>query len=196
MEKIMANSTIDFSKRVILWGGTGVLNCTPHELVFLGAEGAEVRVEKCGATLPATPKEAPVSTQDGATLVATVFEASEQGLAELTEIEAAVPKGTLIVGSIISAQAYPGRVVSPISAKGFERVPPLEKKMDPNKFTTFGGEKIEFESEDALTGWLKQQGLIENPEIKDPPGRFNGLLRGFLNTAQARGALILFAPKK
>lgn len=41
------------------------------------------------------------------------------------------------VGSIIAAQAYPGQVVAMTPAPGFERVPPAEKLMSCEKFTTF-----------------------------------------------------------
>ena len=44
----------------------------------------------------------------------------------------------IIVGSIIAAQAYPGQVVAMVPCKGFERVPPAEKRMRWNKFTIFG----------------------------------------------------------
>lgn len=126
----------DFTKILDIQSGVRVLNCTPHELIFRAEDGSEVKVEKCGATLMATPDEKTAGTVGAAQLVRTVFVTSEEGLAELTEIEAQAP-GVLVIGSIISAQAYPGRVVSPVSAKGFERVAPAEKRMDPAKFTTF-----------------------------------------------------------
>lgn len=42
-----------------------------------------------------------------------------------------------VVGSIIAAQAYPGRVVAMTPVPGFERVSPAEKRMRCDKFTTF-----------------------------------------------------------
>ena len=48
-----------------------------------------------------------------------------------------VPQGALIVGSIIAAQAYPGKVVAMTPALGYERVAPAEKRMNPDKFTVF-----------------------------------------------------------
>lgn len=128
--------SIDFSKITVLQNGVRVLNCTPHELIFRADDGTDVRVEKCGATLTASAVETPVGNHGAAQLVATVFQTTEQGLEELARIETEAP-GVLVIGSIVSAQAYPDQVVSPISAKGFERVPPAEKRMDPAKFTVF-----------------------------------------------------------
>jgi hypothetical protein len=53
-------------------------------------------------------------------------------------IEAAIKKGAdLIVGSILAAQAYPGQIVSGVACEGFERVPPTEKRIRPDKFVIF-----------------------------------------------------------
>jgi len=41
------------------------------------------------------------------------------------------------VGSIIAAQAYPGQVVAMTPTPGYERVPPAEKRMNPDKFNIF-----------------------------------------------------------
>lgn len=43
----------------------------------------------------------------------------------------------IIIGSIIAAQAYPGKVCAMIPAPGHERVPPAEKRMRTDKFTIF-----------------------------------------------------------
>jgi hypothetical protein len=65
-----------------------------------------------------------------------VFEQSPEGLAELEQIETSLPD-VLIVGSLVSAQAYPGRVVGMTPAPGFERVPPDQKRMSIVKFNVF-----------------------------------------------------------
>ena len=54
----------------------------------------------------------------------------------LDEIEKAYP-GAFIIGSIIAAQAFPGRVLAMVPAPGFERVPPAEKRMRADKFSIF-----------------------------------------------------------
>ena len=43
----------------------------------------------------------------------------------------------MVVGSIIAAQAYPGLVVAMVPAPGYERRPPAEKRMRPDKFTIY-----------------------------------------------------------
>jgi hypothetical protein len=47
----------------------------------------------------------------------------------------------VVVGSIIAAQAYPGLVVAMTPAPGYERKPPTEKRMRPDKFTVFFRER-------------------------------------------------------
>ena len=116
--------------------GNRIVNATPHEIRFQSATGEIVIVEKCGKTLAAKPTETVVSEYHGVTLVKTMFVASEQGAAELAELMMEYP-GAFIVGSIISAQAFPGRVVSLVPVPGTERSAPADKIYLPNKFNTF-----------------------------------------------------------
>ena len=115
--------------------GLRIANCTPHTVRF--ADGDQVvTVEPCGATLLATPSEkiAGSCATPPVTLVRTVFTPSSEGYDELLEIEAA---NVFAVGSIISAQAYPGRVWSLVPVEGFERKPPAEKLYRSDKFNIF-----------------------------------------------------------
>ena len=116
--------------------GVQIVNATPHEIRFLSANGETVTVEKCGKTLVARPVETAAGTYGAALLVRTVFEASAVGAAELDELEAAHP-GAVIVGSIISAQAFPGRVFSLVPVPGTERSAPADKVYQPTKFNVF-----------------------------------------------------------
>jgi hypothetical protein len=111
------------------------VNCTPHSIRFL--DGETIReVQPSGYTLRAMPKETQVDLGDGSVeFVRTVFEPSDEGTKELDEIER---RDLLPIGSIISAQAWPGRVVSLIPVEGYERKPPAEKLYRPDKFNTFG----------------------------------------------------------
>jgi len=53
-------------------------------------------------------------------------------------IEDAYENGAdVVIGSIIAAQAYPGKVFAMTPAPGYERVAPTEKRMNPDKFTVF-----------------------------------------------------------
>jgi hypothetical protein len=102
------------------------------------ADGEEFAVPASGILVNAKVFETDAGSHpSGAVLVRTSFEVSEADSAKLTEIEAAHP-GAVVLGSIIAAQAFPGRVLALTPAPGFERVPPSEKKMRADKFTTFG----------------------------------------------------------
>lgn len=96
-------------------------------------------VEPSGAKLQALPVEEAVGEIGQARIVKTVFKPTESGLKELEEIERHDPD-LKVIGSLVSAQAYPGRVFSMTPASGFERVPVDQKRMDPYKFVTFGEE--------------------------------------------------------
>lgn len=130
---------IDFTRLTRFSNGVQVLNCTPHPISFIDGEKT-VLVEPCGAHLNALPVETsvvhPTLGEGFAQLVKTTFSTRPEGLAELAEIEAQAP-GVLPVGSLVSAQAYPGRVVAMIPAPGFERVAPAEKRMSTLKFTVY-----------------------------------------------------------
>lgn len=114
-----------------------IVNVSPHPMTFQSSDGETYSVPPSGVVLNATPTEELASSEDGVEFVRVVFTASEEALAQLAELERKHP-GALIVGSIIAAQAFPGRVYGMIAAPGFERRPPEEKRMRDNKFTTFG----------------------------------------------------------
>ena len=122
---------------------TLVVNTTPHPLTFIDHEGAVVEVPNAPDFLLNARAEE-VQVEPG--LVTTKFVNSDAGLAVLVKIEEEVqnlqglekePFEVRIVGSIIAAQAYPGRVVAMTPAPGYERVAPAEKRMSTEKFTVF-----------------------------------------------------------
>lgn len=115
------------------------INTTPHSITFWSGneEDEPYSIESSGVTISAKPTEIEVPSQwPGVTTVRTQFVPSEDGLEALAKLEAENP-GAIIVGSIIAARAYPGRIVAMVPCKGFERVPPTEKRMRPDKFTIF-----------------------------------------------------------
>lgn len=118
--------------------GKVVFNTTPHDICF-DVDGTVVTVPKSGVILNARPEE----IQVGEDLVETRFVGTPEGVALIEEIKAAHAASEdaelplRIVGSIIAAQAYPGEVVAMTPAKGYERVAPAEKRMDPRKFTIY-----------------------------------------------------------
>lgn len=117
--------------------GVNILNATPHPIRFQSqVTGEIITVEMSGYKLKANAVETTVST-GVVTLVKTVFVASDEGLDELENIQAYRIPNLMIVGSIISAQAFPGSVVGMVPVPGTERAAPQDKLYLPNKFTTF-----------------------------------------------------------
>jgi len=125
-----------------VWGSSRrrrkiILNATPHPVTMVSQEGEVYTVEPCGTLINARAVEEPAGVHpSGAELVRTRFEADPTSEEALAQLEAENP-GAVIIGSIIAAQAFPGRVLAMVPAPGFERVPPAEKRMRDDKFTTF-----------------------------------------------------------
>lgn len=117
--------------------GKQIVNATPHPITFETMNGWLVTVEPSGKKMPAKAEEHIVYTEDGVEYVTTVFEPTEQGNAEIEEIKAWSDNKIIIVGSLVSAQAYKGKVVAMVPVKGYERVAPAEKRMRVDKFTIF-----------------------------------------------------------
>jgi len=114
-----------------------IINVTPHPVTFQNREGNVYIVEPCGVLVNARPVEEAAGTHpSGAELVRTRFEADPASEEALARLEDENP-GVVIVGSIIAAQAFPGRVFAMVPVPGFERVPPAEKRMRDDKFTAF-----------------------------------------------------------
>ena len=115
--------------------GVQVVNVTPHELSFLD-NGELVTVPTIGILVNA--KVVNQENSDGViTFCTPEFVADEESERNLRLLEESLPAGTLVVGSIVAAQAYPGRVVGMVPAPGFERVPPAEKRMSTSRFTRY-----------------------------------------------------------
>ena len=114
-----------------------IINVTPHAVTMQNRGGAVYEIPPSGVLINARPLEESAGVHSsGVELVRTRFVvdlASEEALAQL---EAENPNA-IILGSIIAAQAFPGRVMAMVPAQGFERVPPAEKRMRDDKFTTF-----------------------------------------------------------
>lgn len=102
-----------------------IINTTPHSIHF--AAGDDVIVVESGEIINAHPVEETAYTKDGIEFVHTKFVGDDAGRAAIARIKAESPD-SVIVGSIIAAQAYPGDIVAMVPAPGYERVPaPLPK---------------------------------------------------------------------
>jgi hypothetical protein len=120
------------------YGVIGIVNATPHPIKFNTVSGI-VEIQPTGYTLFATPVEEVVNHPIGGcfTAVKTVFKPSEKGWSEIAEIKEKFGGGVIIVGSIISAQAYPGEVYSLVITPGLERAAPQDKTYCSDKFNVF-----------------------------------------------------------
>ena len=119
--------------------GVVVYNTTPHAVTIQDVDGTLVSVQP-EKLLNASPVEESVSD----IFVTTKFvgtEAGEQLIREIQDEFEAEYGGTdarlVIVGSIIAAQAYRGKVAGLCPVPGYERVAPAEKRMRCDKFTVF-----------------------------------------------------------
>lgn len=116
---------------------TKIVNTTPHLIRMQSAEGDVYEVAPCGVIINAKATDVAAGKHSsGAELVKVMFEADEANITKLEELERNNP-GAVIIGSMIAAQAFPGRVMAMIAAAGFERVPPDQKRMRDDKFTVF-----------------------------------------------------------
>jgi hypothetical protein len=112
------------------------INTTPHP-INLEVNDEVVVIPPSGVLLNATAIEVPSRLHaSGAQLVGVRFESSFESEQVLDKLESENPNA-VIIGSIIAAQAFPGRVFATIPCLGYERVPPDQKRMRSDKFTTF-----------------------------------------------------------
>lgn len=115
-----------------------IINCTPHPIRFLDKLGGIFVVDPSGETLAAKPREEVIRHDRGVEYVMTIFDPTNEGWEAINRIKQDEPN-SIIVGSIISAQAYPGKVVSLVPVPGYERKPPDEKLFFSYKFNEFPG---------------------------------------------------------
>ena len=128
----------------VLPNGLRVFNATPHVIRFWAEEWPEPVEVESDQVISAGVQEVcvggvgyqAIGREPIASLVTTEFIPTEEGRNILASIEC--DNRTVVVGSIIAAQAYPGEVVAMTPAPGYERVPPAEKRMNPHKFVVYG----------------------------------------------------------
>jgi hypothetical protein len=119
--------------------GVRYINTTPHPIRFRDSEG-DWELPPSGILINARPVEEQVPSPHpqfaGLIFVQTRFVGDPESEKALTRLEREYGP-CLIIGSIIAAQAYPGRVAAMTPVPGYERVPVQEKRMHPLKFTIF-----------------------------------------------------------
>lgn len=114
-----------------------IINVTPHTIRF-DIDGAVVTIEPCGFTARAKPQEVEVGTHQrtGAKLVRIEYVGTPEVETQIRELQEANPDA-ILVGSIVSAAAYPGLIFGMVPMPGTERLPPAEKVTDGGKFFTY-----------------------------------------------------------
>lgn len=117
--------------------GVCVLNTTPHPLTIQDVNGELVTVPT-SVLINAKAEEKTVDDL----FVTTVFVGTPEGTETIRDIEGTYKETgcsdrLVIIGSIIAAQAYKGKVVGLCPVSGYERVAPSEKRMRCDKFTVF-----------------------------------------------------------
>ncbi len=133
MHELGLNLFISHIKGVIV----KIINVSPHALNFRNEDGSEFAVEPSGTIVNATAINEEVGSHpSGAKLIRVRFIPNDDAIAAIERIEQEAPDA-IIVGSLIAAQAFPGRVVAMVAAEGYERRPPAEKRMRPDLFTIF-----------------------------------------------------------
>lgn len=126
--------------------GVVVVNTTPHVITIQDMDGNLIEVPT-SELLNAKPVEVPYG--DCGLFVTTEFVGSHEGEQLIADIhnefnETQDPNDTLvIIGSIIAAQAYPGRVSGMVPVPGYERVAPDQKRMRCDKFTMYPAKEVE-----------------------------------------------------
>lgn len=136
VKKENGNSEINF---VAFKNGMVVVNSTPHPITMQDMDTGELVSVPTSELINAKVEETAVSDF----LVKSIFVATPEGEAtinmfeEIFKQEFPKERRLIIIGSIIAAQAFPGRVFGMTPVPGFERVPPQEKRMRNDKFVTF-----------------------------------------------------------
>ena len=117
--------------------GVCILNTTPHPLTMQNTDGELVTVPT-SVLINAKAEEKAVDNL----FVETVFVGTPEGTETIRDIEGTYaetncPDRLVIIGSIIAAQAYKGKIAGLCPVPGYERVAPTEKRMRCDKFTVF-----------------------------------------------------------
>ena len=117
-------------------GGELIINTTPHEINFGVGRKYCVEVVPPSVLINATVEETVVAERGGVEFVKSTYSGNSEG-EEIIEKIYNIEKEVIIIGSIIAAQAYPGKVFGMCPCPGYERVAPAEKRMSCEKFITF-----------------------------------------------------------
>lgn len=117
--------------------GVTLVNCTPHPIRFQDLTGEIVTIDSDPEYVINARVEESIWMQYGVAYATPTFVRTNEGDQIIKLIEAQFSEPPIIIGSIIAAQAYPGRVCGMCPVPGHERVAPAEKLMRCDKFTRY-----------------------------------------------------------
>ena len=118
-------------KVITFSNGRAIINTTPYTISF-DDNGKGVKVPPCGFLLNSTISEEKISD----VFTTTKYIGNKEGFNFLDAVKE-IDENIIIVGSIVSAQAYPRKVVAMKAMKGYEKAAPGKKRMNPNLYTIF-----------------------------------------------------------
>ena len=118
-------------KVVTFSNGKTIINTTPYTISF-DDNGKGVKVPSCGFLLNSTVSQEKVSD----IFTTTKYIGNQEGF-KFLDLVKEIDENIIIIGSIVSAQAYPRKVVAMNAMKGYEKAAPGKKRMNPNLFTIF-----------------------------------------------------------
>lgn len=114
-----------------------IINTRPHFLRFQTASGEVYIVPSSREIISAVTVEVFVKKgNNGIGLVRPEYRPTPEGWKTLKKLKEKHPNA-IIVGSILTAQAYPGEIYAPVPLKGFEKVANDQKRARDDIFTTF-----------------------------------------------------------
>lgn len=116
--------------------GIRIINTTICPINFLTETGAVLAAPPSGAVLEATKEQVPGDIRFKVQIIKTKFSPDVVSEKILAQIEEEYPD-TLILGTTLTAQMFPGRVFAPIAYPGFENIAAAERKMTLERFMSF-----------------------------------------------------------
>ena len=139
---------------ILLPNGVLVYNAVPFTIKFWtpawGSDDNAVIEVPSDGVLSASVYEEVIKNEYGVTVVTPRFMPDPAGRELIEKAQAMFAdvmgkddgqykdaKLAVIVGSIVAAQAYPGEVVGMITQKGYEHVPPYQRRIRPDRFRVY-----------------------------------------------------------
>lgn len=115
--------------------GITVVNTTPHPLTFQDSQTMELVSIPSDESMIINAKVEEIEIRPH--FVKSVFVSNKDGEIKINAIKTLLGEEVVIIGSMIAAQAYKGKVFGMTPVPGYERVVPSEKRMRDDKFMTY-----------------------------------------------------------